>query len=55
MYPIDAADIFDNIIHGRIWGVYGANPFQQVAQDFQNDPFYHYVAWRRTTSAYGPG
>ena len=54
MYPIDAADIFDNIMHGRILGVYEANPFQQVAQDFQSDPFYRYVAWRRTISAYGP-
>lgn len=55
MYPIGAADVFDNIMHGRILGVYGANPFQQVARDFQHDPFYRYVAWRRTASAYGPG
>jgi hypothetical protein len=55
MYPFDAADIFDNIMHGRILGVYGANPFQQVAKNFQDDPFYKYVAWRRSISAYGPG
>jgi hypothetical protein len=55
MYPFGAADIFDNIMHGRILGIYGANPFQQVAQDFQSDSFYHYVAWRRIISAYGPG
>lgn len=55
LYPFDAADIFDNIIHGRILGVYGGNPFRQVADDFAGDPFLTYVAWRHTPSAYGPG
>jgi hypothetical protein len=55
LYPFDAADIFDNIMHGRILGVYGANPFQQVASQFKSDPFYLYAAWRNTPSAYGPG
>jgi hypothetical protein len=55
LYPFDAADVFDNIMHGRILGVYGANPFRQVASDFKTDPFYYYVAWRHTSSAYGPG
>jgi hypothetical protein len=54
LYPLDAADIFDNIMHGRILGVYGANPFREVAKQFPADPFYPYVAWRRTPSAYGP-
>ncbi len=54
LYPIDAADIFDNIMHGRILGVYGANPFREVAHQFADDPFYPYMAWRRTPSAYGP-
>jgi hypothetical protein len=35
-------------------GVYGANPFRDVASQFAGDPFYPYVAWRRTPSAYGP-
>jgi hypothetical protein len=55
LYPFDAADLFDNIMHGRILGVYGANPFGQVAADFKADPFYPYVGWRRFPSAYGPG
>jgi hypothetical protein len=55
LYPFDAADVFDNIMHGRLLGVYGANPFQQVAADFKGDPFSRYVAWPRSTSAYGPG
>jgi hypothetical protein len=54
LYPLDAADIFDNIMHGRILGIYGANPFREVAKKFADDPFYPYVAWRRTPSAYGP-
>jgi len=54
-YPYDAADVFDNIMHGRILGVHGANPFEQAASEFEQDPFYRYTAWRHTTSAYGPG
>ena len=52
--PFDAADIYDNIMHGRILGVYGKNPFQQVIAAFPDDPFYEYAAWRRARSAYGP-
>src|SRR3974377_2094812 len=54
-YPYDAADIFDNIMHGRILGVYGANPFRDVAVQFSSDPIFPCVAWDRTISAYGPG
>ena len=54
LYPFGAADIFDNIMHGRILGVYGANPFQDVANQFKSDPSFAYVAWRRSPSAYGP-
>lgn len=53
-YPYGAADIFDNIVHGRILGIYGANPFQQTAVDFPNDPFAVYSYWRNAISAYGP-
>lgn len=52
--PFDAADIYDNIMHGRILGVYGKNPFQHVIAGFPDDPFYEYAAWRRARSAYGP-
>ena len=54
LYPIDAVDIFENIMHGRIFSVYGANPFRDVAKQFPADPFYPYLVWRRTPSAYGP-
>jgi hypothetical protein len=30
MAPLDARDIYDNIFHGRILGVYGANPFRDL-------------------------
>lgn len=54
VYPFDAADFFDNILHGRILSVHGANPFQDVAVQFKNDPFFYYTAWRNSVSAYGP-
>jgi hypothetical protein len=54
MYPYDAADIFDNIMHGRILSVYGANPFRDVAAQFSTDPLYPYIGWRKSISAYGP-
>lgn len=53
-YPLDAGDIFDNIMHGRILGVYGANPFQNAPKMFSGDPFLPYTVWKRTPSAYGP-
>jgi hypothetical protein len=52
--PFDAADIYDTILHGRISGVYGANPYQQVIADYPQDPFYDYTAWKHSPSAYGP-
>ena len=55
LYPYDAADVFDNIMHGRILGIYGANPFQHPPAEFNMDAFYRYTAWRHATSAYGPG
>jgi hypothetical protein len=54
LYPFDAADIYDNIMHGRILGVYAANPFWQTGANFSHDPFYRYMAWKTTPSAYGP-
>ena len=52
--PFDAADIYDNIMHGRILGIYHANPFQQVIANYPNDPLYAYAAWKNAVSAYGP-
>ena len=55
LYPFGAADLFDNVMHGRILAVYGENPFARPAMDFLADPFYPYVGWRRFPTAYGPG
>ncbi len=52
--PFDAADIYDNILHGRILGIYGANPYLQLISQFPKDPFYFYTAWKSAPSAYGP-
>jgi len=54
MAPLDARDIYDNIFHGRILGVYGANPFRDLISQFPNDPFYKYPWWKNSPSAYGP-
>jgi hypothetical protein len=55
VFPYDAADVFDNILRGRITAVYGFSPFQDVPDRFLADPFYPYMAWRHMTSLYGPG
>ena len=54
LYPFDAADMFDYIMHGRMLALYDANPYQQVPADFQADPFFIYVGWTKNTSPYGP-
>ncbi len=54
LYPIGAADVFDNIIRGRITAVYGGNPFYDTPVQYQQDPFYGYAAWHKVPSAYGP-
>jgi hypothetical protein len=53
-YPFDALDIFDNIIRGRMLGLYHANPFYSVPYQFPGDLFYPYALWIYSTSAYGP-
>jgi hypothetical protein len=54
LYPFDAADIFDNIVHGRIISIYNANPFIKVGSDFKTDLFFPYMGWKFTPSEYGP-
>jgi alpha-1,6-mannosyltransferase len=55
LYPVDAADVFDDIIRGRMTAYYGANPFYQAPIQFKQDRFYPYAAWDYYPSAYGPG
>jgi hypothetical protein len=54
MAPFDALDIYDNISHGRIVGVYEANPYRQLIANYPHDPFYKYPRWKNSPSAYGP-
>src|ERR1051325_3820424 len=54
MAPFDAVDIYDNISHGRILGIYGANPFHDLIAQFPKDPFFKYPRWTKSPSAYGP-
>lgn len=54
MYPVDAADIYDYIMRGRMSAVYGLNPLEDVPHQVPNDPFYRFAAWKTVPSAYGP-
>ncbi|MEP7358063.1 MAG: glycosyltransferase 87 family protein, partial [Anaerolineales bacterium] len=54
LYPIDAADVFDNIDRGRITAIHGGNPFYDAPRQFVQDVYFQYVAWPDYTSAYGP-
>jgi len=54
MFPIGAADLFDYIMHGRIAGVHGVNPFFNTGREFPDDPFFAYMAWHDSPSTYGP-
>jgi hypothetical protein len=54
IYPIDASDLFNNIMDGRIRSVYGANPLVQVADQFKQDEFFPLVSWSYFPSTYGP-
>lgn len=53
LYPIGAADIFDNIIRGRMTVYHGLNPFYDAPDVIRSDPFYPYIAWNYYPSAYG--
>ena len=55
MYPFDATDLFDNVLRGRILGIYGGNPFLGGTARYSGDPFYPYIGWKGWPSAYGPG
>jgi hypothetical protein len=54
MYPVGAADIFDQIFRARLTAHYGFNPFTTLPSSIQGDPLQAYVAWRGDPSPYGP-
>lgn len=54
MYPVGAADLFDQIFRARITTHYGLNPFLTLPMNVSDDPLFPYVAWRTEGSPYGP-
>jgi len=54
IYPIDASDLFNNILIGRIQSIYHANPFVQVADNFKGDKFFPLVSFSYLPTTYGP-
>ena len=57
LYPVEAADLFDYAMRGRMQSLYGQNPFYQrpsSTEAVRNDPLYPYVGWRDYPTAYGP-
>ncbi len=54
MYPVGAADLFDQIFRARLTAHYGYNPFVTLPLNLPGDPFQPYVAWQGDPSPYGP-
>ncbi len=54
LYPVDAADIYDYILRGRMSALHDLNPLRDLPSRIPHDPFYPFAAWRRIPSAYGP-
>lgn len=54
MYPVTAADLYDQIFRGRITTHYSLNPFLASPGIFGSDPFLPFVAWKGEGSPYGP-
>ena len=46
MYPVGAADLFDQIFRARLTSHYALNPFTTVPGSITGDPLQAYVAWR---------
>jgi hypothetical protein len=54
IYPVTAADLYDQIFRGRITTHYARNTFLTWPSSFGDDPFLRYVAWNTEGSPYGP-
>jgi alpha-1,6-mannosyltransferase len=54
-YPVGSTDVYDYIIRGRMLGLGGDNPFYTIPEyGYQSDPFFRFINWPKTPSAYGP-
>lgn len=54
MYPVGAADVFDQIFRARLLAHYHLNPFTTLPGNIEGDPLQAYVAWKGDPSPYGP-
>jgi len=54
VYPTTSVDLYDYMFRGRMLAHYQANTFTQVPIEFNTDPLFWYVAWRKAVTAYGP-
>ncbi len=54
VYPTTSVDLYDYMFRGRMLAQYQANTFIQVPVEFNTDPLFWYVAWRKAVTAYGP-
>ncbi|MEO7909003.1 MAG: hypothetical protein ABIV47_05080 [Roseiflexaceae bacterium] len=54
VYPTTSVDLYDYMFRGRMLAQYQANTFIQVPVEFNSDPLFWYVAWRKAVTAYGP-
>ncbi len=54
IYPLDALDVFDYAMHGRILSVHGGNPYVALPIWYPDDPFLPSVGWKYFPSVYGP-
>jgi hypothetical protein len=54
VYPTTSVDLYDYMFRGRMLAHYQANTFIQVPIEFNTDPLFWYVAWRKAVTAYGP-
>lgn len=53
LYPIDALDVFDYAMQGRILAVLGGNPYRDLPLVYASDPFLPSVGWKQFPSVYG--
>jgi len=54
VYSIDALDVFDYAMHGRMFAILGANPYVALPAWFPDDSFLPFVGWKTYPSVYGP-
>lgn len=52
--PILSGDVFHYAIQGRLYSLYGMNPYAISANTMIDDPFWSLTIWREGTTQYGP-